>query len=563
MEEYSLILDLAIVIGAALVGGLIARLLKQPTVLGYIIAGIAIGPYAVGLVQNSNNVRLLAVVGVVLLLFSLGVEFSFHELKRIRNVAIFGGTAQILITTSLGMIVVIFLLGQSLTEAIVFGFLISLSSTKVVFGILIERGEANSVHGRVMIGILLVQDIAATFAMFILPALGVGGGSLLPVLGVAIMKAVAFIATLLVVGIWVIPRLLRRVALGQSRELFILFVTALCLGGAFAAYYFGLSAALGAFAVGLMVSESDYAHQTLGDMVPLRELFAAIFFVSIGMLINLPFISSNITSLLAVVVAIIMLKFAISSGITHVFGYRGKTTLLVGAGLVQVGEFSFVLAELCLGAGVISANTYSMILSSSVLTIILTPFVFILTSKLCAKRREAIQVASEGVEQHVMEISGMPNHVILCGYGRVGRNVARLLERFNVPYIVVDLDPENISVLREKGIPCVYGDAGNSHVIYEAGVKNAAILALAIADPVAVKLAIDHARRINPNLDIIARVHNDFEIEFLQNRNVSEVVRPETEAGIEIARHILCRLGIAVSEVEQVITSQRKIYPGD
>jgi len=156
----------------------------------------------------------------------------------------------------------------------------------------------------------------------------------------------------------------------------------------------------------------------------------------------------------------------------------------------------------------------------------------------------------------------MPNHVILCGYGRVGRNVASLLEQFNVPYIVVDLDPENISVLREKGIPCVYGDAGNSHVLYEVGVRDAAILALAIADPMAVKLAIDHARRINPNLDIIARAHNDFEIEFLQNRNVSEVVRPETEAGIEIARHILCRLGITVAEVEKVITSRRKIYPG-
>ncbi len=564
MEEYRLILDLAIAIGAALGGGLIARLLKLPTVIGYIIAGVVIGPYALGLVQNSNDIRLLAVVGVVLLLFTLGVEFSLRELKKIRNVAIFGGTAQILITTCLGMIVVMFLLRQSLTEAVIFGFLISLSSTKVVFGILIERGEANSVHGRVMIGILLVQDIAATFAMFILPALGVSGGeNLLPILGVAVLKAVAFIVTVLVVGIWVIPRLLRRVALGQSRELFILFVTALCLGGAFAAYYLGLSAALGAFAVGLMVSESDYAHQTLGDMVPLRELFAAIFFVSIGMLINLPFISSNITSLLAVVGAIIILKFAISSGITHVFGYRGKTAPLVGAGMVQVGEFSFVLAELCLGAGAISEHAYSMILGSSALTIILTPFVFSLTSKLCAKRREAIQVASEGVGQLVMEASGRPKHVILCGYGRVGRNVARLLERFNVPYIVADLDPKTISVLREKGIPCVYGDAGNSRVLYEVGVRDAAILALAIADPVAVKLAIDHARRINPNLDIIARAHNDFEIEFLQNRNVSEVVRPETEAGIEIARHILCRLGITVAEVEKVITSQRKIYPGD
>ncbi len=561
MEESRLIIDLAIAFGAALGGGLIARLLRQPAILGYLVAGIVIGPYVLGLVQSTDNIQLLASIGVVLLLFTLGIEFSFHELKRIRNVAIFGGIAQLVVTTALGMFIAMFLLGQSLHEAIVFGFLIALSSTMVVIGMLFDRGETNSVHGRVMIGILLLQDIAAAFAMFILPALGAGNGSLLPTLGVAFLKAGVFIALVLVTGIWLIPRILRRVALRQSRELFVISIAALCLGSAFAAYYFGLSAALGAFAVGLMVSESDFAHQALGDIVPLRDLFAALFFVSVGMLIDLPFLAANIIPLLTLVAAIILGKFAICSGVTRVFGYRGKTVPLVGAGMTQVGEFSFVLAELCLGASVITGYTYSMILGSALITIVLTPPIFALTTKLCVRRREAVQVTSGGKEQPDIEAPSSSNHVIICGHGRVGSNVARILGQLAIPYVVTDLDPKTISELREREIPCVYGDAGNQKVLYEAGIENATSLILAIPDPVAVRLALDHARRINPKLDIIARAHSDSELEFLQSRDVSEVVRPETEAGIEIVRHILCRLGVSEATVEEIMSNQRRICP--
>jgi len=430
-----------------------------------------------------------------------------------------------------------------------------------VLGMLVDRGEANSVHGRVMIGILLLQDIAAAFAMFVLPALGAGNGNLLPVLGVAFVKAGVFIALVLVIGIWVIPRLLKRVALRQSRELFVISVAALCLGSAFAAYYSGLSAALGAFAIGLMMSESDFAHQALGDMVPLRDLFAALFFVSIGMLIDLSFLAANIILLLILVAAIVLGKFAICSAITWLFGYRGKTVPLVGAGMMQVGEFSFVLAQLCLGAGVIAEHTYSMILGSAIMTIILTPFVFALTSKLCVKRREIMQVAGGGKEQLAIGTPNLTNHVVICGHGRVGSKVAQILAQLSIPYMVVDLDPKTVSEIREKGITGIYGDAGNQKVLWEAGVENASALVLAIPDPMALRLALDHARRINPKLDIIARAHSDFELEFLQSRGVSEVVRPETEAGIEIVRHILCRLGMPAAEVAGIIASERKTCP--
>ena len=561
MEESRLILDLAIVLGAALGGGLIARLLKQPAILGYAVAGIVIGPYALGLIQSTHNIEILATIGVVLLLFTLGIQFSFHELKQIRNIAIFGGIGQIVVTTTLGMFAAMYLLGQGLREAIVFGLLIALSSTMVVLGMLFDRGEATSPHGRVMIGILLLQDIAAAFAMFILPVLGTGSGSLLPVLGVAFLKAAAFIALILVVGIWLIPRLLRRIALRQSRELFIISIAGLCLGGAFAAYYFGLSAALGAFAIGLMVSQSDFAHQALGDIVPLRDLFAALFFVSVGMLIDLHFLAANITSLLILVAAIILVKFAICSGITYVFGYRGKTVPLVGAGMIQVGEFSFVLAELGLGVGVITGYTYSMILGSAIITILLTPFVFALTSKISVMRRAAMQVAERGEKQLATGTPRLSNHVIICGYGRVGGTIARILSQLAIPYVVTDLDPKTISELQAEGVRCVYGDAGNPNVLHQAGIKEAIILVLAVADPVAVRLALDYARQVNPSLEVIARAHNESEFKFLQARDVSGVVRPETEAGLEIVRHILCRLNVPAAEVEETIANQRKTCP--
>ena len=229
--------------------------------------------------------------------------------------------------------------------------------------------------------------------------------------------------------------------------------------------------------------------------------------------------------------------------------------------MIQVGEFSFVLAQLCIGADVITSYTYSMILGSAVITIVLTPFIFALASKICAKRREVMQGADGGMGQLAIRTPNLANHAVICGHGRVGSKVAQILSQLGIPYLVVDLDPKTISELREKGVPCVYGDAGNQKVLYEAGVKEAAVLALAIADPVAVKLAIDHARRINPNLDIIARAHSNSEFEFLQKRGASEVVRPEIEAGIEISRHILCRLNMPEDKVEEIVASQRKICP--
>ena len=563
MDEFGLIMNMAIVLGAALAGGLAARFLKQSAIIGYLLAGVVIGPYALGLIQESDEIRVLATIGVVLLLFTLGVKFSLREMIRVRKVAIGGGLLQLLATTGLGLGVAL-LLGWSLIEAVTIGFLIALSSTMVVIGMLTERGELGSVHGRVMIGMLLLQDIAAAFMMFILPALGGEAGGLPATLGLAVLKAVIFLILIFLLGTWVVPRFIRRVAGRGSREMFILASVVLCFGGAFGAYYFGLSAALGAFAVGLLISESDFAHQVLGDMTPLRDIFSAIFFVSIGMLINLSFMAGNITSVIAIVLAIILGKFVICAAIARLFGYTGKTIPLVGAGMTQIGEFSFVLAELGLGAGVISQHSYSLILASAMISIILTPFIYGLTSNLSTRLIQARglrPLMPADVPQSVAEVVMNSNHVVICGHGRVGGNVAQMLSQLEIPYLVIDLDPATISSLRDQGIPCIYGDAGNWEVLSQAGLKDAALLIIATPDPTAARLTLDHALSINPQLDVIARVHSDLELDFLQGRGASELVQPEVEASIELVRHTLCRLGLPEERVQDFVGNWRRTCP--
>lgn len=565
-EEFSLIQNLAIALGAALMGGLVSRALKQSAIIGYLLAGVLIGPYALGLIQESAQIRLLAIIGVVLLLFTIGVGFSLREVLRVRKIAIGGGIFQLLVTTGLGAGVASFF-GWSLREAVVFGFLIAMTSTMAIAAMLAYRGELESVHGRVMIGILLVEDIVAAFMMFVIPALGSAGGNLPTTLGLAALKAALFFALVLLLGIWIVPRFIRRVASRGSRELFILAGAVLCFGGAFGASYFGLSAALGAFVVGLVISESDFAHQVLGDMIPLRDIFSALFFVSVGMLIDLSFIAGNAATVIAIVLTIVSGKFVIWAAIARLFGYRGKTIPLVGAGMIPIGEFSFVLAELGLGAGVISDYLHSLILASAFISITLTPFAYSLTSHFSAGLMRAGRLQpriAANVLRPAEETTKLPdlaNHVVICGHGRVGGNIAQMLRQFEIPHLVIDLDPAVISSLRRQGIPCIYGDASTREVLAKARLKEAALLLIAMPGPMTARLTLDNALRINPELYVIARVHSDFELELLRGRGAAQLIHAELEASIEMARHSLCQLGLPEDRVQEFLSSFRTSCP--
>ncbi|HEY48954.1 MAG TPA: sodium:proton exchanger [Dehalococcoidia bacterium] len=561
MEEPGLLTSMAIVLGVALIGGMAARIMKLPVILGYLLSGVLIGPYGLKLISEVGDVETLAEIGVVLLMFTLGLEFSFTTLRRIGKVAVFGGTAQIVVTAALGLMVGQ-LLDWSLRGSVLFGFFIALSSTIIVLKTLMERGELGSPHGRVMIGILLVQDISVVPMMVILPSLDEVGFDLWISLGWAVLQAILFLGAIFAIGVWVLPWFMRRVAGGRSRELFLLTVVCLCLGAAFGAYHFGLSAALGAFIAGLLVSESEYAHQALADIRPLRDIFAILFFVSLGMLADLSFIAENPGEVAAVVVAIVLGKFVIAGLVARLFGYSAKTALFVGSGLFQIGEFSFVLAALALELEIISRDLYSLTLAAALITMLLTPFGMGLTSALYHRfiqTERGARLFASGLDPEVLdERKQLVNHAVICGYGRVAQNLGTVLERRGFSYLIIDLDPRVIDSAHERGIPHIYGDASNPEILARAELERAKVLVITFPDPIAAKLAVANARRINPRIDVVARVQRDEDSEALRKLGVAEMVRPELEAGLEIIRHTLHRFGLTMQEIQYIVNTLRE-----
>lgn len=549
--------DLAIIMGAALVGGLIAYRLKLPVLLGYIVAGILVSPYSFGLIKDVELIETMASIGVVLLLFTLGMEFSIGDLKRVGRIGLAGGTLQIAATALLGFVIGKFLLNWTVPDAIFFGFLIALSSTMVVLKILIERGETSSPHGRIMIAILLVQDLAVLPLMVILPTLGQQTADLASSLGITLLTVVIFLGVMTVIGFWVVPIFLGQAAGTRSRELFLITVLAIGLGAAFGTSYFGVSAAFGAFAAGMLVSRSHFAHQALVDITPLRNAFAALFFVSLGMLASPIFIVENWDMVLLLALIIIGSKFIICSFIARLFGYSFKTVLFVGAGLTQIGEFSFVLAQAGLERGVISANLYSLVLDSAILTILFTPAAFKLAglaySRFSASRRLA-PFTRFGSDKTLIDVKKrLSNHVIVCGHGRTGSNLTNTLQTYKIPYVVIEMNPKIISELRAQGVPCIYGDAGSTQILSMAHISKARVLALTCPDPMAEITATTYAREVNPDIDVIVRLSERSVADRLRAAGASELVEPAFEASLEFVRHTLSYYKVNTLEIEGLV----------
>ncbi len=561
MGELGLLADIAIVLVAALVGGLIARRLRLPIIVGYLVVGVIIGPYGLHLVHDVGDVETLATIGVVLLMFTLGIEFSLKTLKQIGKVATFGGVIQIAATTGLGFGLG-WLLHWPLRESLLFGFFIAMSSTIIVLKTLMERGELGSTHGRMMIGILLVQDLSVVPIMLVLYSMGGDVVAFSATWVWGLLEALGFIVGILILGFWMLPWFMRRVAGGRSRELFLLTVVCVALGAGFGAYYVGLSIALGAFLAGLIISESQYAHQARAEIGPLRDIFATLFFVSLGMLADPIFISENPEKVTIVVAVILAGKFVIVSLITLAFGYAPKTALFTGSGLFQMGEFSFILAAVALETNLISDYIYALALAAAGITMLLTPFsmglVSVIYHRLLQRKRVADLLTARADPAAMEERRQLSGHVVICGYGQVARNLGKVLDRRNFPYLVIDIDPRNLDPVRARGIPCIYGDAANPEILARAGLEKARVMVVTFPDPIAAKLAVANARKINPRLDIVARVHRDEDTNLLRESGVAEMVRPELEAGLEIIRHTLHRFGLTSQEIQYIVNALRE-----
>jgi len=565
LEGLDIGLELLIVLVTAIVGGMLARWLRLPVILGYLAGGIAVGPFGLGWVHDTETISSLAEIGVILLLFAIGLEFSLKDLLRMGKIAVIGGIAQILLTAAvgfgLGRVV-----GLSMTGAVFFGFIIALSSTMVVLKLLMDRGEIDTVHGRIMLGILLVQDLSVVPIMVIRPAVGGEAGQLLVSLGIALAKAVGFIGVMLALGYWGLPWLLKRVAGQRSRELFLLTVIVIGFGAAFGTVKLELSPAFGAFTAGLLISQSGFARQAFADIVPLRDAFGALFFVSLGMLANLHFIGENVTTVAIVVVVIILVKFIICSAITRIFGYGHKTVLMVGTGLIQIGEFSFIIAMMGVGLGLLSERLYSLTIASAIITMLLTPFAMSLNSfiyrRLSQREWFARQLTGGADPEFHVQSLELSRHAVICGYGDIGSRVAGVLEKQKFSYLVIELDPTIISKLRAQGIPCIYGDASNPEILAHASLDKARVLICTIPDYVAEELTARNALRVNPKLDIVARVHRDSDVELLKGVGVTEIVLPFFEGSLEMIRHTLHRFGMSSTEIQYILNNLRQGQTG-
>ncbi|WP_413199109.1 cation:proton antiporter [Nostoc piscinale] len=561
-EDFRLIVDLVLVLGVAACGGLLASLLRQPVLLGYLIGGMVVGPAGLGLIKEIIQVETLAQFGVAFLLFALGVEFSFAELKKVKAIALGGGGLQIALTILVTVVVcgLTGAWGSLPAKGVFLGSILSLSSTAVVLKCLMERNETETPHGQVMLGILVVQDLALGLMLAVLPALHAPA----EVIGVAVLTALVriglFAAGAVVAGIWLIPPLLRMLARTESRELFLLGVVALCLGIALLTEYLGLSIEMGAFVAGLMISEVEYADQTLTYVEPLRDIFASLFFAAIGMLIDPVFLWNNLELILGLVALVFVGKFLIITPLVKLFRYPLKTALIAGFGLAQIGEFSFVLASEGQALGLVSRRIYLLILGTTAVTLILTPFVLRLLPFLFnfAESMPWLKpyLAGEGEARDVSEELPVKDHIVVCGYGRVGKNLVKLLQQHDLPVVVIDQSESRIQQLRDAGVAYVYGNCVSFHVLETAGVNHAKGMAIALPDPMSTRLCLKRALELHPELNLVVRATQDKNIEVLYQLGAREVVQPEFEASLEMATYLLNDLGfsqfIVQREMQQI-----------
>lgn len=550
--------DIILLIVAAFFCGLLLHRLGQPLILGYIAVGIILGPYTGGLtVSNIHEIELLAEIGIALLLFALGLEFSLKDLKPVKMISIIGTPIQIILTTGLGMGIG-HIMGLDWKTSLWIGALFSLSSTMVLLKTLMTQGWLGTLSSKVMIGMLIVQDLAVVPMMIILPKLNnpsVG----IPALGFAALKATTFIACMIILGTRLLPALMGHIAKLGSRELFLLAITAIGLGIGYLTQLVGLSFAFGAFVAGMVLSESDYGHQALSDIIPLRDLFGLLFFTSVGMLFDPTYLFKNYKIIIILVLTVGLGKSLIFALLSRIFQYKNVIPLAVGLGLFQVGEFAFVLARVGVKTESISGDIYSLILTVAILTMILTPLISGQTARLYTLRKRWSRY--EKLESFNIPDNGLNNHVIIAGGGRVGFQIARVLNRLQIQFVIIELDHRRFEQARDSGMAVIYGDAVQDIVLEASGIKNAQLLILTLPGIVEARSVIVHVKKLNSSIEIIARTSGPDYFESLRELGITEVVLPEFEAGIEMTRQSLLHLKVPPAEVHRYTdTLRHEIY---
>lgn len=557
--EIPLLNDILIIFGLAISVLFLCHRLGIPAVVGFLMTGIVVGPYGFGLVKGVHGVEILAEIGIVLLLFTIGIEFSLERLLKIRKSILMGGSLQVLLTFSVTYFISSWF-GLGFGEAVFMGFLVSLSSTAIVLKLIQERAEVNSPHGHTTLGILIFQDIIIVPMILFTPMLAGATGNLSESLIILVAKAFGIILLVVVSTKWIVPRVLYQIAKTRNQEIFLLSIVVICLGVAWLTSKAGLSLALGAFLAGLIISESEYSHQALGNILPFRDIFTTFFFVSIGMLLDIEFLFQNLGLIVMITTGVLVLKSIIACIATLLLGFPLRTSILVGLALSQVGEFSFILSRTGIEHGMLAGNIYQIFLSFSVLSMAATPFIIALAPRIAdiilklpipEKLKSGFYPVSE------IKIKSKKDHLIIIGFGINGKNVARAARLSGIPYAVIEMNPDIVKDKQAQGEPIYYGDSTQEVVLQHANIIEARIVVIAINDPPSTRRITEIIRRLNPNIHLIVRSRYLQEMKPLYDLGANEVIPEEFETSVEIFTRVLAKYLIPRDEIEALVTKIR------
>jgi len=551
--------DIVVIFGLAIAVLFLCHKLRVPAVVGFLLTGIFVGPYGFGLVKAVHEVEILAEIGIVLLLFTIGIEFSLGRLLQIRKSVLMGGSLQVLLTF-LATLFIARRFGQAYGEAVFIGFLVALSSTAIVLKLIQERAEVDSPHGRTTLGILIFQDIIIVPMILVTPLLAGATGNLGESVLVLLAKGIGIILLVMVSTKWIVPKALYQIARTRNQEVFLLSVVVICLGVAWLTSKAGLSLALGAFLAGLIISESEYSHQALGNILPFRDVFTSFFFVSIGMLLDVGFLIQQPGTIALIALGVLVLKSIIACFVTVLLGFPLRTSILVGLALSQVGEFSFILSRDGLEHGLLAGNIYQVFLAFSILSMAATPFIITLAPRaadIILRLPLPKRLISGFYPVSEIKVKGKKDHLIIIGFGVNGRNVARAARLSGIPYAVIEMNPETVRNEQAQGEPIYYGDSTQEVILQHANIKDARIVVTAINDPASTRRITEIVRRLNPKVHLIVRSRYLQEMKPLYELGANEVIPEEFETSVEIFTRVLAKYFIPRDEIERLVTEIR------
>ena len=557
--EIPLLYDICIIFGLSIGVLLICHKLSVPSIVGFLLTGLIAGPHGLGLIQADREVEILAEIGVILLLFAIGIEFSLKNLLRIKQAVLVGGSLQVGLTLLAGFALAKHF-GQATNESLFIGCLAAVSSTAIVMKLLQERDETRTPHGGTALAILIFQDIAIVPMMLITPILAGEASDISRALILLLAKGVVMIAVVFVGAKYVVPLILSQVLRTRSREVFLLSVLAICLAVVWLTSRFGVSLALGAFLAGLIVSESEPSHDALGHISPFRDVFTSFFFVSVGMLLDFHVLFQKPLLIAGLTIGVLVAKSIIAGGVTSILGYPLRTAILAGLTLSQVGEFAFILSKSGLEHGLLSDSNYKLFLAVSVVTMAATPFIISAAPhvaggilRLPLPRRLVSGLRPIASMQDVEQT----NHVIIIGFGVNGRNVAKAARTADIPYVIVEMNPETVRTERANGEPIFYGDAIHDAVLHHANIKAARVVVVVISDDAASRRIVATVHALNPTAHIIARTRHLAEVEPLYRVGANEVIPEEFETSVEIFTRVLMEYLIPHDQIEQFVAEVR------